>query len=65
VTTVVIDTYVLASGFAGFRHPTRAPAQLLHLWRAGAFELVFSEHIFRELARTFQQPYFLGRITPE
>src|SRR3989344_3860481 len=31
---VLLDTNVLVSGFASFKHPTRAPAQLLHSWQA-------------------------------
>jgi putative PIN family toxin of toxin-antitoxin system len=61
VTTAVVDTNVLASGFV---RPEPAPGQLLTLWRAGAFVLVVSEHILAELARAFEEPYFARRLTP-
>ena len=54
----ILDTNILVSGFASFKHPNRAPAQLLHVWQAGLFELVVSEHILSELEKTFHDPYF-------
>lgn len=62
---VVVDTNVLASGFAGFLNPSSIVAQLLRLWRLGGFELVTSEHILTELEHTLQTPYFRRRLTPE
>lgn len=59
---VLLDTNVLASGFASFKHPTRAPAQLLRAWRVEMFELCISEHILGELKNTFEKPYFKRRL---
>lgn len=61
---VVLDTNVLASGFAGFLIPASVPGRLLHAWRAGEIEVVVSEHILTELARSFEQRYFQRRLTP-
>lgn len=57
--TAVLDTNVLASGFVSH---TGAPGQLLLSWTYGMFELVISESILTELERTFQNPYFRGRL---
>lgn len=57
--TAVLDTNVLASGFVS---RTGAPGQLLFSWTYGMFELVISEAILTELERTFQNPYFRGRL---
>src|SRR3989344_22223 len=61
----LFDTNVLVSGFVSFKRPTRPPAQLLHLWQAGLFELCTSEHIIAEFTRTLQRPYFRSRLEPE
>ncbi len=61
----ILDTNILASGFVSFNHPNRAPAQILHAWRDGLFELIVSEHILNELEKTFQDPYFQSRLSPE
>lgn len=58
----LFDTNVLVSGFASFKHPTRAPAQLLHVWRAGLFELCISEHIIAEVKKTLDVNYFKRRL---
>ncbi len=50
----LLDTNVLVSGFASFKHPDRAPAQILHAWRAGLFELVISEDVLIEIKKTLQ-----------
>jgi putative PIN family toxin of toxin-antitoxin system len=65
VTTAVLDTNVLASGFAGFLIPVSKSGQILHHWRAGQFELLVSEHILTELANTFANPYFQKRLTAQ
>lgn len=62
---VVLDTNVLASGLVSFKHPDRKPAQLLHAWRAGLFELCISEHILLELKETLNKHYFKNKLTPE
>lgn len=61
----VLDTNVLASGIIGFSNVSSAPGRILRAWRGGGFNLVLSEHIIVELARTFQTPYFLQRLTPD
>lgn len=61
----LFDTNVLVSGFASFKHPTRAPAQLLHAWRAELFELCISEHIIVEFKKTLERHYFKSRLNPE
>ena len=57
----VLDTNVLAAGFV---HPDPPPGQLLQAWRESRYELIASQHILVELARTFQQPYFSRHFTP-
>ncbi len=64
VIKAVFDTNVLVSGIASFKHPTRAPAQLLHAWRAGLFELYTSEHIMAELKKTLERHYFKSKLDP-
>lgn len=59
---VTLDTNVLAAGFV---HPDPSPGQLLQAWRDREYELVTSEHILTELARTFQQPYFRRHLTSD
>lgn len=61
----LLDTNVLASGLASFKHPNRKPAQLLHAWRAGLFELCISEHVLIELKGTLNKPYFKSKLTSE
>ena len=65
VIKALFDTNVLVSGFASFKHPTRAPAQLLHLWQAEFFELCISEHIITEVKKTLDVDYFKRRLKPE
>ena len=61
----LFDTNVLVSGFASFKHPTRAPAQLLHALRTGLFELCISENIIAEFIETLCDRYFKRRLKPE
>lgn len=61
----LLDTNVLVSGLASFKHLNRTPAQLLHAWRAGLFELYISEHILIELRATLNKSYFKSKLTPE
>ena len=61
--SAVLDTNVLASGFVR-TNPQSPPVQLIDAWRARLFTLVVSEHILAELASTFEEPYFLTRLTP-
>ena len=62
--TAVLDTNVLASGFVR-SNPAAAPVQLIDAWRANVYQLVVSEYILTELARTFDEPYFRRRLTSE
>ena len=61
MTIVVLDTNVLASGFAS--GPPSIPATLIDAWRAGKYTLVVSEHILAELSRTFARTYFRRRLS--
>ena len=65
MTVVVLDTNVLVSGVTGFLIDTSVPGQILHLWQAGRFTLVVSDHILAELERTLQKPYFQRRLSAE
>ena len=56
---VVLDTNVLVSAHIS---PNGAPAQLLRLWRSGAFDLVCSPHLLDELARSLASPKLRGRV---
>ena len=59
MTSVVLDTNVLASGFTNAAGPA---GQLLVAWLHGQFDLLVSEHILAELSRTFHKPYFSRRL---
>ena len=59
---VVLDANVLAPGFLG---ATSASARLISLWSQQTYDLVVSEHLLGELARTYTDPYFRQRISPE
>ncbi|MBI2861446.1 MAG: putative toxin-antitoxin system toxin component, PIN family [Chloroflexi bacterium] len=61
MTTAVLDTNVLASGFASHTAAS-VPAQVLDAWRGRLFTLAVSEHILTELARTFADPWFRRRL---
>ncbi len=65
MTVAVLDTNVLVSGVTGFLIDTSVPGQILHLWQAGRFTLVVSDHILAELERTLQKPYFQHRLSME
>jgi putative PIN family toxin of toxin-antitoxin system len=60
VTSAVLDSNVLLSGFLGERSVT---GHLLLGWLVGDFELVISEEIFAEVARNLVRPYFRRRLT--
>ncbi len=62
---VVLDTNILVSGFVSFKHPSRAPAQLLHFWQAEFFDLCISEHILTEVEETLKDSYFKKRLSQE
>ena len=61
MTIVVLDTNVLASGFAS--GPPSIPATLIDAWRACKYTLVVSEHILAELSKTFARTYFRRRLS--
>jgi putative PIN family toxin of toxin-antitoxin system len=62
VRRITLDANVLAPGFTS---QASASARLVDLWRAGAFELIVSEHVLQELARTLADPYFAVRFSRE
>jgi putative PIN family toxin of toxin-antitoxin system len=57
-----LDTNVLASGAIAARQPESVPGRIIATWRVGGFELIVSEHILTELARTLEKPYFASRL---
>ena len=59
MTSVVLDTNVLASGFTTAAGPA---GQVLVAWLHGQFDLIISEPILTELSRTFHKPYFSHRL---
>lgn len=65
VIKALLDTNVIVSGFVSFKHPERPPAQILHAFKVGLFELIISEDILVEVSETLQDPYFRSRLTPE
>jgi putative PIN family toxin of toxin-antitoxin system len=62
MTVVVLDTNVLAPGFVG---TTSVAVRLIDRWRAGGYELVVSEHLLGELARTYTDPYYRARVSTD
>lgn len=63
--SAVLDTNVLASGFAGVLRSTSTPGELIRRWQAGQFSLIISEHIHSELSNTFEDAYFRRRLSYE
>jgi uncharacterized protein len=57
--TAVLDTNVLAPGSVS---KVGTSARLIGLWRAGAYDLVISEHLLQELGRMFNDPYYRARL---
>jgi len=62
VTRAVLDANVLAPAFA---NPTATAGHLIALWQAGGFELVVSEHVIAEVRRTYADPYYARRVSPQ
>lgn len=62
MSTVVLDTNVLASGFIR-REQTSPPIAIVDAWRTRSYTLVISEHILTELAHTLERPYFRRYLT--
>jgi putative PIN family toxin of toxin-antitoxin system len=65
VTTAVLDTNVLASGFVGRFVEQSTPGELIRQWVRSRYVLAVSEYILLELARAFQQPYFTACFSAE
>jgi putative PIN family toxin of toxin-antitoxin system len=61
VTRAVLDTNTLVSGALALGGP---PSLIINAWLDGEFELVTSEYILEELARTLGKPYFVRRLSP-
>ena len=59
MTRVLLDTNVLAPGFVG--HGSTS-VRLIDLWREGVYDLVVSDHLLQELARTFTDRYYAERV---
>lgn len=59
---VTLDANVLAPAYIG---EGGASARLIGMWQGGLFALVLSEHLPRELARTFKDSYFARRLPPD
>lgn len=59
MTAAVLDTNALVSGFTHREGPS---GRLLRLWILDGFDLIISDVIFEETARTFQKPYFQARL---
>jgi len=60
---VLFGTNLLASAIAGLqKDSTAAPTEVFRRWESNEFDLVVSDHILGELARTLSEPYFANRI---
>jgi putative PIN family toxin of toxin-antitoxin system len=60
---VLLDTNVLASAIVGLQQgSTASPAMIFLRWERGDFDLVLSEHILAEFARTLEAPFFTDRV---
>lgn len=62
MTRILLDANVLAPGFTS---QGSVSARLIEQWRTGAFELILSEHVLGELARTLTDPYFASRLSTD
>ena len=62
MTRIVLDTNVLASGFSSDASTART---LLDRWQDEEYELVVSEHLLAELARTFEDTYYRVRVSSQ
>lgn len=61
----VLDINVLATGIIGYQRETSLPGALMRLWRNENYQILVSEPILTELARTLASPYFCERIHPD
>jgi len=62
VTEVTLDANALTAGAVGFRILQSTPDELVRRWRAGAFDLILSDHLLAETERTLQKTYFRSRL---
>jgi putative PIN family toxin of toxin-antitoxin system len=62
VIRAVLDANVFVSGFPAHGVPV---ADLVDRWRAGAFQLVVSEHILDAIARAWAKPYWHARLSQQ
>jgi len=62
VTEVTLDANALTAGAVGFRILQSTPGELVRRWRAGAFDLILSDHLLAETERTLQKTYFRSRL---
>lgn len=58
----VPDTNILASGLVAVSGPI---AILTDAWRGGAFRVIVSEVLLRELESALAKPYFTRRLAPD
>jgi uncharacterized protein len=68
VLRAVLDTNILAAGFARLFDPQRSTsvlAAIILAWSGGQFTLVVSEAILAELDRTLRQGYFRRRLSAD
>ena len=59
---LVLDTNVLVSGLL---YPGGPPSRLVKAWRAGTFDLVISDFVLDELARTWQRLAHRLSVAPD
>ena len=59
---ITLDANVWAPGFTSLWGASR---RLIEHWEEGDFALVVSEHVLAELARTFDDPYYRSRFSPQ
>jgi putative PIN family toxin of toxin-antitoxin system len=62
VIRALLDSNVVVSGLVR-RHPAAPSVQILDAWRAGDFQLILSEAIMEEVARTLAKSYFRARLS--
>lgn len=56
----VLDANVFVSGFPAHSGP---PSEIIRYWLRRTFHLIVSEHILREVANAWTQPYFRARYS--
>jgi len=58
----VLDANVLVAGFPNQANPS---SRVLDLWLEDRIELVISKHIYDEVARAWNKPYWSARFSPK